>query len=238
MTIERIHRDKLEARTVREILVDVETTGLDPAVDRIVEIAAIRSDGSKLHHLVNPGRPIPRDASRIHGIKDEDVSDKPYFSDIAAEFVAFIGSDRLVAHNAEFDISFINASLERSDMARLANGVVDTLALANKTFPNGRNSLDALCNKFEISRKRRKLHGALLDCELLKEVYDRLLHGDVQGGLDFTSVCKEAVLAKPDYTNRPPRKPLLSEECYKSWTAFVGTIPRPIWNKFNMRKAA
>lgn len=216
-----------------DCVIDVESTGLDPEKDRIVEIGAIRWDGAKFHHFINPERTIPKDASRVHGIKDEDVRDKPTFRDIAAEFVAFIGTDRLVAHNgAGFDIPLINAELERAGMARLANGVVDTLALANKAFPNGRNSLDALCRKFDISLKRRKLHGALLDCELLKEVYDRLLHGDVQGGFDLATTAELAArtATAPDYSNRPPRKPLLTDGEMMAWRLFVDTLPKAIWS--------
>lgn len=217
-----------------DIVMDCETTGLDPVTDRIVEIAAIRWDGAKFRHVINPERPIPPDATRIHGIKDEDVNDKPTFREIADEFVAFIGADRLVAHNSSFDVSFINVELVRAGMAGLANGVVDTLALANKKFPGGRNTLNALCNKFDISLKRRKLHGALLDCELLKEVYDRLLHGDVQGGLDFTSAShgQRAVDSAPDYSNRPPRKSLLTNCEMVAWRLFVDTITKSRWSKF------
>lgn len=227
---------------MRDIVLDTETTGLDPSVDRIVEIGAIRWDGAKFHRVINPERPIPKDASRIHGIKDEDVNDKPTFREIAAEFVAFIGSDRLVAHNAEFDIRFINAELVLAGMARLSNGVVDTLALANKAFPGGRNSLDTLCRKFDISLKRRKLHGALLDCELLKEVYDRLLHGDVQGGFDLATPAQLAASAgfeQPDYSNRPPRKSLLSTEEWNAWTTFIPKMKSPIWlTEFYRKRAA
>jgi len=154
---------------MRDIVLDTETTGLDPSVDRIVEIGAIRWDGAKFHRVINPERKIAPDAIRVHGIKDEDVADKPKFYEVAPDLIDFFaGADRLVAHNAEFDVSFINAEFARITIAPLEYEIVDTLALSNKKFPNGRNSLDALCRKFDISLKRRKLHGALLDCELLK----------------------------------------------------------------------
>lgn len=229
---------------MREIILDTETTGLDSTKDRIIELAAIRWDGAKFNQRFNPQMKIAPDATRVHGIKDEDVFGEPTFDAAGREFLSFIkDADRLVAHNAEFDIFFLMAEYARFDITFMLCGkfeIVDTLALANKKFPNGRNSLDALCNKFDISKKRRKLHGALLDCELLKEVYDRLLHGDVQGGFDLVTTAELTAreAAPPDYSNRPTRKSLLTDGEMMAWTQFIATINKPIWPIHNHRKAA
>jgi DNA polymerase III subunit epsilon len=169
---------------LREIVIDTETTGLEAnAGDRIVEIAALEllngiKSESIFHYYINPEREIPDSAFRVHGISTEAVADKPKFLDIADEFIAFIGKDPIVAHNAEFDLCFINAELRRIGRAVLEqNAIVDTLALARKKFPAQSNSLDALCNRFGIDRSRRVKHGALVDAEILAEVYAELRGG-------------------------------------------------------------
>lgn len=169
---------------LREIIIDTETTGLEAnAGDRIVEIAAIEilngiTSENTFHHYINPEREIPDSAFRVHGISTEMVSDKPKFGDIAEEFTVFIGNDPIVAHNAEFDLGFINSELRRIGRAALElNRIVDTLALARKRFPGQSNSLDALCNRFGVDRSRRVKHGALVDVEILAEVYAELRGG-------------------------------------------------------------
>ncbi|MCI4678104.1 DNA polymerase III subunit epsilon [Rhodoblastus acidophilus] len=168
----------------REIVIDTETTGLEAnAGDRIIEIAAIEllngiPSQNIFHTYVNPERDIPDSAFKVHGISYEMVADKPKFCDIVDQFLEFIVGDPIVAHNAEFDLGFINAELRRVGRAALnGNPVVDTLAMARKKFPAQSNSLDALCNRFGIDRSRRVKHGALVDAEILAEVYTELRGG-------------------------------------------------------------
>lgn len=169
---------------LREIVIDTETTGLEAnSGDRIVEIAAlelingVKSDNN-FHYYINPEREIPDSAFRVHGISNEMVYNKPKFIEIAEEFIFFIRSDPIVAHNAEFDLGFINAELRRIGRSVLEqNPIVDTLALARKKFPGQSNSLDALCNRFGVDRSRRVKHGALVDAEILAEVYAELRGG-------------------------------------------------------------
>ena len=169
---------------MREIVLDTETTGLDPDKgDRILEIAAIEifnqsPTGRTYHVLINPERDVPQDAVRVHGHTTEKLRDKPVFSAIVDEFRAFIAEDRLVIHNAEFDVRFLNAEFARLGHAPLAKErVLDTLALARKKHPGASNSLDALCDRYRIDRAKRVYHGALLDSELLIEVYVELSGG-------------------------------------------------------------
>lgn len=169
---------------LREIVIDTETTGLEAhAGDRIVEIAALELiNGVKsehtFHYYINPERDIPDSAFRVHGISNDMVSDKPKFLDVVDEFISFIGNDPIIAHNAEFDLGFINAELRRVGRGALEqNTIVDTLALARKKFPAQSNSLDALCNRFGVDRSRRVKHGALIDAEILAEVYTELRGG-------------------------------------------------------------
>lgn len=169
---------------MREIILDTETTGLDFRLDRIIEIGGIElvnkfPTGRTFHEYINPdGRQVHPEALAIHGISDADLADKPRFSEIADTFLEFIDGAHLVAHNASFDASFINAELERIGAALVgAERVIDTLALARRKHPMGPNSLDALCRRYGIDNAHRTLHGALLDSELLAEVYIELIGG-------------------------------------------------------------
>lgn len=169
---------------MREIVLDTETTGLDPATgDRVVEIGAVElfngvPTGENFHVYINPERDMPEGAFRVHGLSAEFLSGHPVFSAIAADFSAFIGEDRLVIHNAEFDVKFINAEFARLAIPPLApERILDTLALARRKHPGGANSLDALCSRYGVDSSRRKKHGALLDAELLAEVYLELSGG-------------------------------------------------------------
>jgi DNA polymerase III subunit epsilon len=169
---------------MREIIFDTETTGLDPrGGDRLVEIACIElinhiPTGKSFHKHVNPERPVPTDATRIHGLTDDFLKDKPLFSAIAGELVEFIGDATLIAHNASFDIAFINSEFARTGHAAIGDErVVDTLTLARRKHPAGPNSLDALCMRYEIDLSRRTKHSAILDSELLAEVYIELIGG-------------------------------------------------------------
>ncbi len=169
---------------MREIVFDTETTGLDPrGGDRIVEIGCVElvnhiPSGRVFHRYLNPERTMPAEAARIHGLDDAFLADKPLFAAIADELSEFLGEATLIAHNAEFDLGFLNAELARSGRQPLAaDRLVDTLMLARRRHPAGPNSLDALCNRYLIDTSRRTLHGALLDAQLLSEVYVELIGG-------------------------------------------------------------
>lgn len=169
---------------MREIVLDTETTGLDPASgDRIVEIGAVElwnhlPTGKTFHKYLNPERNMPEEAQAVHGLTEEFLKDKPVFSKIAEDFLTFINDSKLVIHNASFDMKFINAELALADKNRLpADMAIDTLAIARKKFPGSPASLDALCRRFNIDNSARKLHGALLDSEILAEVYLELIGG-------------------------------------------------------------
>ena len=169
---------------MREIVLDTETTGLSPADGhRVLEIGAVEIvhqalTGKVFHTLLNPERDVPEDAVRVHGHTAAVLREKPVFASVVDEFLAFIGDSRLVIHNADFDMGFVNAELAR--LGREAIGmerVVDTLTLARRKHPGQLNSLDALCDRYSIDRSRRVVHGALLDAEILVEIYCELTGG-------------------------------------------------------------
>jgi DNA polymerase-3 subunit epsilon len=169
---------------MREIVLDTETTGLDPAKGhKIIEIGCVEllnsiPTGQTFHVYLDPERDIPEEAFRVHGISAEFLAGKPLFAAISGDFLKFIEDSRIIAHNAEFDLRFINAELALVGVPAIEPSlVVDTLALARRKFPGGANSLDALCQRFGIDISRRTKHGALLDAELLAEVYAELLGG-------------------------------------------------------------
>jgi len=169
---------------MREIILDTETTGLDPeSGHRIVEIGAVElinhvPSGHTYHRYINPERDVPDEAFHIHGLSTEFLSDKPVFADICEELRQFISDGILVIHNAAFDMKFLNFELERLSHPPISwDQVIDSLALARKKHPSGPNSLDALCRRYGIDNSRRDKHGALLDSELLAEVYIELIGG-------------------------------------------------------------
>lgn len=168
---------------IREIVLDTETTGLSPAGgDRLVEIGCVELINhiptGKTHHVyINPERSMPEEAFRVHGLSEEFLADKPVFKAVAEEFRAFLGDATLVIHNAAFDMGFLNAELEWAGMAALDNEVIDTVMVARQKHPGARVSLDALCKHYGIDNSRRTLHGALLDSEILAEVYLELIGG-------------------------------------------------------------
>ncbi len=171
---------------MRQIILDTETTGLDPNQGhRIIEVAAVemvnrRLTGNHLHRYVNPDRDIDAGAMQVHGITPEFLQDKSRFADIAQEFVDFIRGAELIIHNAPFDVGFLNMELRLLEMPLLAtwcDGVTDTLAMAKALHPGQRNNLDALCKRYGVDNTARTLHGALLDCELLAAVYLALTRG-------------------------------------------------------------
>ena len=223
---------------MREIVIDTETTGLDPKDGhRIVEIACIElqhhvATGRKFHRYVNPGRDMPADALAVHGLTAEFLAGQPPFAAVIDELVAFIGGDRLVIHNAEFDLAFINSELSRLGRSPLVCPFVDTLAVARRRFPGAPASLDALCRRFAIDLSGRDLHGAAIDCSLLAEVYIELLGGR-QPGLDFAAAAladAEDALILPQ--QRPPRSPrphAPSAEELAAHQAMLAAITAPLW---------
>ncbi|WP_342077489.1 DNA polymerase III subunit epsilon [Yoonia sp. SS1-5] len=169
---------------MREIVLDTETTGFEPGEgDRIVEIGAVELNGHvptgrTYHQYINPQRSMPEEAFAVHGLGDEFLADKPLFKEIAQDFVDFVGDAKLVIHNAAFDMKFLNAELGWVNRPHLPmDQAIDTLAIARRRFPGSPASLDALCRRFGIDNSSRTLHGALLDSEILAEVYLELIGG-------------------------------------------------------------
>jgi DNA polymerase-3 subunit epsilon len=222
---------------VREIVIDTETTGLEPQLGhRIVEIAAIELShhvptGRKFHCYVNPERDMPVDAYAVHGLSAEFLADQPLFAAAAADFLAFIGDDQLVIHNAEFDLAFLNAELSRVGRSPLTSPSVDTLSLARRRFPGAPASLDALCKRFQIDLSARDKHGAEIDCALLAEVYVELLGGR-QPGLDFVAAPAAAeglTLVVAGRPARPPRPHAATPEELVAHAALLQSIVNPLW---------
>ena len=171
---------------MRQIFLDTETTGLSPENgDRVIEIGCIEMDarrltGRHLHFYLNPQRKNHEDAVKIHGLTDEFLSDKPLFQSVADEFIEFVRDAEIIIHNASFDVGFLNEELRRAGLPKFSthvSAVTDTLVMAREMFPGKSNSLDALCKRLEVDNTNRTLHGALIDANLLAEVYIRLTRG-------------------------------------------------------------
>ncbi len=228
---------------MREILFDTETTGLDPRDGhRLVEFAGVEllervPTGKSLHFYLNPGRPMPAEAEAIHGLSDEFLADKPMFADKADELLEFLAGATLVAHNAPFDLRFLNFELERVGRPPLDGGlVVDTLDLARKRLPGAKHTLDALCQRFGIDRSARVLHGAMIDASLLAEVYVELTGGR-QIGFDLMvsgEASEESAAETAKEAARPvwPRRHFpLSAADADAHAAFVHTMRDPLWRR-------
>lgn len=230
---------------LREIILDTETTGLDPRKgDRLVEIGCIElldrtPTGQEFHTYLNPETcEVPPDAERIHGLSTAFLKDKPFFRDKAQDLLAFIADSTLVIHNASFDIGFINAELVRIGLAALSmDRAVDTIALARRKHPAGPNSLDALCKRYGIDNSKRSKHGALMDSELLAKVYVELL-GERQTKLGLAGRGEPIAAVAARGTGRKAAqrpKPLsarLTAEDVTAHAAFVETLgPNAIWKK-------
>ncbi|MDO8607577.1 MAG: DNA polymerase III subunit epsilon [Phaeospirillum sp.] len=221
---------------MREIVLDTETTGFDPLKgDRLVEIGCVElfnhlPTGEVFHRYVNPERDMPDEAFKVHGLSNEFLADKPLFAEVAADFLAFIGDSPLVIHNAEFDMRFINAELARIGLQTLPmSRSVDTVAMARKRFPGAQANLDALCRRFEIDNARRTRHGALLDSELLAEVYLQLIGGR-QPGLELGGLSKTGgPTASAVRVERPARQHAPSEDEAAAHAVFVAKLKNPIW---------
>lgn len=227
---------------MREIVFDTETTGLDPKTgDRLVEIGCVEvvnrfPTGRNFHVYINPGRSVPKEAFDVHGLSDEFLADKPRFADVADDFVAFVGDAQLVAHNASFDMGFINFELKATGRVTFGpERVVDTLMMARRKHPGAPASLDALCNRYGIDRSKRIKHGALLDAELLAEVYLELTGGR-QAGLDLsvsvqstaTSVTGGRVALPPRPMPLPSRVTAAEAEAHTAFIAKIGE--KALWN--------
>jgi len=228
---------------MREIVLDTETTGFDPVTgDRLVEIGCIELEnhiqtGRNFHRYLNPEREVPDAAFRIHGLSTAFLADKPKFAAVADEFLAFVGEDPLVIHNAEFDMKFINYELEKAGKRAIPfQRAIDTVKMARTKFPGSPASLDALCKRFNIDNSNRTLHGALLDAQLLADVYLELLGGR-QTGLTLaaedtgTSDMNFAKRAGPA-SSRPVREPRLfapTPEELAAHAAFIAKLKDPVW---------
>jgi DNA polymerase-3 subunit epsilon len=220
---------------MREIVLDTETTGLDPADGhRIVEIACLElinhmPSGRVFHCHVNPERDMPEDAYAVHGLSAEFLGKFAPFGSVADEFLAFVEGGRLIIHNAEFDLKFVNHELRRLGRQPLACDHEDTLALARRRFPGAQASLDALCRRFEIDLSARTKHGALLDCELLAAVYLELIGGR-QPGLDLAAELGIAgtTIAVPRPL-RAPRPHHASAEELAAHAALLSELKQPLW---------
>ena len=227
---------------MREIVLDTETTGLDPfSGDRIVEIGCVEllnhmPTGRTDHQYINPLRSLSEEVVAVHGLTEEFLSDKPVFADIADEFLAFIGDDsKLVIHNAAFDMKFLNAELSWASRETLSfDRVIDTLLIARKKFPGSRVNLNELCKRFSVDNTARTLHGALLDSELLAEVYLELLGGREPGlvlGTHVSTPVHETV-AHTAPMNRPYHEPRVFElkpDEEKQHIEFIKEIKNNLW---------
>ena len=222
----------------RSILFDTETTGLDPLTgDRVIEVAALElhrdlPTGQQFHALIDPGRDIPEEASRIHGLTRSDLLGKPNFGGIVDAMLAFFGDAPLVAHNAAFDFGFLNAELARLGRPSLAlSRMICTLTIAKTRFPGLPNSLDALCRRFSIDLSERTAHNALLDCRLLANVYIELTGGRQRGLLLETAQEGQRLptIAYASPVSRQPRPILPSLAELAAHAAFVDRLKQPIW---------
>ncbi len=227
---------------MREIIFDTETTGLDPrSGDRLVEIGCIEmvnrvTTGETFHCYFNPDRDMPAAAEAVHGLSAAFLSDKPRFHERAADFLDFIGDSMLVAHNAGFDFGFINMELEACGLEPVSKTrMIDTVALAKVRHPGAKLSLDALCTRYGIDRSHRTLHGALLDAELLAQVYVELTGGR-QIGLSLAAESSQIVAAPVEApvrqrTFRPARPHRASEAELAAHAAFLESVKSPLWNE-------
>lgn len=197
----------MSTSAVRYVVLDTETTGLNPKTgDRIIEIGCIelvdrRLTGRHFHTYLNPEREIDEGATAVHGFRLEDLLDKPKFAQISAELIEFVGDADIIIHNAPFDVAFLDAELGRLDLgpfAKHCNAVFDTLSFAKELHPGKRNSLDALCDRYGISNSHRTLHGALLDAELLAEVYLAMTRGQESLVIDMEPTHEAAAAALVD----------------------------------------
>ena len=229
---------------MREIIFDTETTGLNPAGgDRMVEIGCVElynrcETGRTFHAFFNPGRPMPSEAQAVHGLSDVFLSDKPAFQHLADDLLEFIGDAPLIAHNATFDFGFLNHELALCSRDPVClSRMICTLAMARARHPGAKHSLDALCTRFGVDRSQRVKHGALLDAQLLAQVYVELTGGR-QIGLGLVADAGPAVArplmpaASAARPARPPRPHSASEDEVIRHRAFIAAMASPLWDRF------
>jgi len=224
---------------MREIVLDTETTGFKAnGGDRMVEIGCIElinhvASGESFQRYINPERDMPDGAFQVHGLSSEFLSDKPVFAEVADEIRAYLGDDKLIIHNASFDMGFLNAEFKKIGGKELPmEQAIDTVALARRKYPGAPASLDALCRRLEIDNSQRTLHGALLDAELLAEVYLELIGGR-QPGLVLSAAATKAAATdeKQVRTDREARPHKPSDDERAAHTAFIDKIEDPIWER-------
>ena len=227
---------------MRAIVLDTETTGFKPEEGhRIVEVGCVEivnyiPTGRTFHHYVNPERSMPADAQRIHGLSTEFLAKHLPFAAIATEFCEFIANDPLVIHNADFDIKFLNAEFQRLSLPAISKQrVICTYVMAKRKYPGAQSSLDALCKRFEIDNSKREKHGALVDSELLAEVYLQMMGGR-QVGLDLTMINQTPVSTFNDVLERSrhyraPRNYRLSDDERTAHQQLLTKLKDPMWVK-------
>ena len=231
---------------MREIVLDTETTGFDPETgDRIVEIGAVElwnhlATGKTYHQYINPQRSMPEEAFKVHGLGDDFLRDKPLFHEIAQDFLDFVGDAKMVIHNAAFDMKFLNAELKWVKKPQLPwEQAVDTLAIARKRFPGSPATLDALCRRFNIDNSSRTLHGALLDSEILAEVYLELIGGkqpdfglsNVANTMSSDGTTAQDWRPSKRPTPLPPRLTDMEKAAHQSFVEKLGDTA--LWKKFS-----
>ena len=225
---------------MRQIVLDTETTGLDPQQgDRVIEVAAVElvnllPTGATFHRLVDPERDIPAEATRVHGFTNGDLAGKPKFAEIAAEMIDFLGDAPIVAHNAPFDFGFLDAELLRAGFPKLDRGrMVDSLMLAKERYPGMPNSLDALCRRLGVDNSMRSSHNAVLDCTLLAQVYLELMGGKQPGFELAADLAGTGPIATAlETVEWAPRPIVVPAERAAAHAAFVaGKVKDPLWLK-------
>jgi DNA polymerase-3 subunit epsilon len=227
---------------MREIVLDTETTGLDPLRgDRLVEIGCVEifnrmPTGQTFHRYINPERDVPQEAFAVHGLSSEFLADKPLFAQVVDEFLEFVGDAPLVIHNASFDIGFINAELDRLKREAIGRDrLVDTLLLARRKHPGVSNRLDDLCSRYAIDNSRRTKHGALLDAELLAEVYIDLIGARQSQLILVESVSRQSggTLDMPRRQRPAPLAPRVTDADRIAHRDFIATLgEKAIWMEF------
>lgn len=230
---------------MREIVLDTETTGLDPlSGHRVVEIGCIEllnhmPTGREFHRYLNPERDMPAEAEAVHGLSISFLSDKPLFSSLADDLLGFIGDAPIIAHNAGFDVGFLNAELRRAGKTILASDrTIDTVMLARRKFPGAQASLDALCRRFQIDLSERGKHGALLDAKLLAKVYLELVGGREPGLALAAAEAAVSVTEVQARVARPARAHAASADEIAAHAAFVAKLKNPIWTRAAEKPAA
>jgi DNA polymerase-3 subunit epsilon len=232
---------------MREIVLDTETTGLDPLRgDRLVEIGCVEifnrmPTGQTFHRYINPERDVPQEAFAVHGLSSEFLADKPLFAQVVDEFLEFVGDAPLVIHNASFDIGFINAELDRLKREAIGRDrLVDTLLLARRKHPGVSNRLDDLCSRYAIDNSRRTKHGALLDAELLAEVYIDLIGARQSQLILVESVSRQSggTLDMPRRQRPAPLAPRVTDADRIAHRDFIATLgEKAIWMEFVGKEA-